>query len=308
MRNILTFLMVVSLTLVLSGCGDLFELVDQFLEDDSTELIELEEPGSDLVDSDDDSEVGDNSVNLGTDSEADDKGSLSGTTIDIDQYVALEGEPSTKDLHEFLSLVEVANEKATSFRTNAHLITESLDIGRRVKDLTIEIKTIRTPFIQNFIQEVAIGPEENVEWYATDEALYVHLDDYGWLREDANFMEDMRSMLHETIYIEQIVRYEQYFELREDDDHYIVVYTGPDELYEEIFMNDPIFQLTTSGQSRLRFSKDSYLLQSRDFVSLFKDGITGELVEVEVGEYYFSYNDVEPFEVPQEVIESAVDY
>lgn len=308
MRNVLTFLMVVSLTLVLSGCGDLFEFVDQFLEDDSTELIELEEPGSDLVDSEDDTEVGDNSVNLGTDSEADDKGSLSGTTIDIDQYVALEGEPSTKDLHEFLSLVELANEKATSFRTNAHLITDSLDIGKRVKDLTIEIKTIRTPFIQNFIQEVAIGPEENVEWYATDEALYVHLDDYGWLREDANFMEDMRSMLHETIYIEQIVSYEQYFELREDDDHYIVVYTGPDELYEEIFMNDPIFQLTTSGQSRLRFSKDSYLLQSRDFVSLFKDGITGELVEVEVGEYYFSYNDVEPFEVPQEVIESAVDY
>lgn len=96
MRNILTFLMVVSLTLVLSGCGDLFELVDQFLEDDLTELIELEEPGSDLVDSDDDSEVGDNSVNLGTDSEADDKGSLSGTTIDIDQYVALEGDLQLK--------------------------------------------------------------------------------------------------------------------------------------------------------------------------------------------------------------------
>lgn len=306
MRFIISLFVTISLTVFLTGCSELkeiIEFIEVFIEDDSEPFIEVEEQPDDEEEL---SELLEEVTEFDEEEDVDVENRAESSQIDIEKYLAPEGEVSSANFSEILQLILEANENAASFSANAHLLTENVDTGQMVEDINISVKTIKEPFIQYFVQDVILGADTSVEWYATEDMLYVYTEQTDWVKTTADFMSDARNMIHDAFFVETIQQYEEFFELREDEDHYIIMYVGDDEYFAEIFNMDPVFNLHISGQSRLRFSKDTYLMVSRDFIHIYKNESTGVIEEIAIGEYQYTNDDVAPFEVPEEVISSAV--
>lgn len=176
--------------------------------------------------------------------------------------------------------------------------------------------------------------EVEVEVYITDDAFYIYDTEFEqWLKtNEMEFVGTAVDAIEQSDTVQQLERIEQYaeeFEIEETDSEYIFTFIADGEkfhdLYQDILrkelLQDPSFQITEDESDILK-NMDINQLDYEvvvDKETLYTTAINMNMdisFEIEGEELfqtqrmkatYSNINDIEPIEVPQDVIDSAVE-
>lgn len=193
--------------------------------------------------------------------------------------------------------------------------------GNETETIT-KIKTIIDPLVVHIEFE---GDVQLMEMYADENEVFANLPGQGWVSSPdfKQYLKHVSQQINED-HILHFNNYLEYFEATSDDTHYIINYIGPDEMYEEIFMNEAVldevfgelsgaveglaelFDLTSSGGVTMKVWKDSFLIdeqitETESTTSVFGFEVTTQDRTVQ----QLIYDEVEPFTIPDEVRQSA---
>ncbi len=184
---------------------------------------------------------------------------------------------------------------------------------------TTRMKTILDPLVFHVDFD---GPVEMMEMYANEHDVYANVPGQGWVRapDDGAYLKHVSQQINED-HILHFNNYLEHFEAESDGTHYIITYIGPDEMFNEIFFNEDLLaevfgglftslegfiDLEYSGDVTMKVSKETFLLDEQLMKTHSVTSILGfKLESVEHTKQTFTYDDVEPFSIPKEVIQSA---
>lgn len=229
---------------------------------------------------------------------------------------------SLNDLEEIFQRMKAATQSIKSVSITGNNKMENTIAGTTMKS-TMEMKVDATiePFVQHAVYTVIDGEGGKTEWYATDDEMYVNLDDSGWEKEDHPVSVEAASLIHRDDYFDHFILYKDLFELKEDNDHYIITYIGPDEQYKEVFYGTVIAEnfgemvqkmsglmedINMSGTVEMKVSKKSFLIveqHTKYTSSMEKAGIS--MTVSQDGTYAYTYNEIGNIEIPEEVVKHA---
>lgn len=226
--------------------------------------------------------------------------------------------PSVSDLEELFLRMKDAAQSVQSIT-----ITGVAEAENKVADTTIastmemHIDATFNPFVQYAIFNVTEGEGGKTEWYATENDMFVNMDDSGWERTVHPVAVTAANLIHRTDHFDHLILYKDLFELAEEGDHYIITYIGSDEQFKEVFYEDTVVQNFTqmmeelnallenmemSGAVEMKVSKDTFLIEEQHTIynsSMENAGIAVETLQD--GTYTYSYDEVSKIEIPDEV-------
>lgn len=193
--------------------------------------------------------------------------------------------------------------------------------GNKSQTIT-RIETILDPLVVHIEFE---GDAQLMEMYADENEVFANLPGQGWVMSPDyhQYLKHVSQQINED-HILHFNNYLEYFEATSDDTHYIITYIGSEEMYEEIFMNEnlledvlgdlagvlgglgDLFDMTSSGEVTMKVWKDSFLMDEQIMETKSKTSIFGFEVETEERIVQkLTYDEVEPFTIPNEVKQSA---
>ncbi|WP_277674454.1 DUF6612 family protein [Piscibacillus halophilus] len=243
-------------------------------------------------------------------------------SLEEDEEENEEPNHSINDLEELFLQMKAATQSIKSVTITGSADAENTIAGATIEN-TMEMTVDATldPFVQHAIYTVTAGEGGKTEWYATDDEMFLNMDDSGWRKVIHPVSVTAASLIHRDDYFDHFILYKDLFELKEDNEHYIITYIGPDEQYKEVFyggiisqefgemvkeMTGLISEIEMSGAVEMKVSKDSFLIVEQHSIykgSMEQSGMT--LDTIQDGTYTYSYNEVSNVEIPEEVIKNA---
>lgn len=208
--------------------------------------------------------------------------------------------------------------KSVSSVATSHTVDEE---GNETETIT-KVKTIIEPLVVHIEFE---GDAQLMEMYADENEVFANLPGQGWVMSpDFNqYLKHVSQQINED-HILHFNNYLEYFEATSDDTHYIITYTGPEEMYQEIFVNEDmldevfgdlsevvggladLFDLTSSGEVTMKVWKDSFLIDEQIMETKSTTSVFGfEMTTQDRTIQQLTYDQVEPFTIPSEVRQSA---
>lgn len=316
------FILLFSLTFVLSACdlGEMIDEVTSFFNDDTTE---------EQTNNNNEQNNQQNNTEENNESNNDDNGtSEDENTNENENTTEVNHSPRTPVNHIDQLLQNMKN--AINTVQSISMTSTSLNYTKSIfenSEETIEtnVQVILSPeYIQHGYQVIE-GETDTNEWYATQEAFYISPPHNGWFK-GFNVLEvDFAHLYFNAEQIDHIFEHRHVFDYTEDADHYIITFVGTDEQYKEILFDDVVgiaygdelqeifdalFEVKEmSGDYEMKISKDTFLLVesnvSQKLVTTFLFGLETEVLAEATS--YYSYNDVNSIEIPEEVIRTAVE-
>lgn len=195
------------------------------------------------------------------------------------------------------------------------------DEGNKSETVT-KVKTILDPLVVHIEFE---GDAQLMEMYADENEVFANLPGQGWVMSPDyhQYLQHVSQQINED-HILHFNNYLEHFEATSDDTHYIIKYIGPEEMYDEIFMNENLFEevlgdlsgvleglgdlfdMTSSGEVTMKVWKHSFLMDEQIMETKSKTSIFGFEIETEERIVQkLTYDEVEPFTIPDEVKRSA---
>lgn len=243
-------------------------------------------------------------------------------SLELDEEESEKPNYSINDLEELFLQMKAATQSIKSVTITGSADAENTIAGTTIEN-TMEMTVDATldPFVQHAIYTVTAGEGGKTEWYATDDEMFLNMDDSGWEKVIHPVSVTAASLIHRDDYFDHFILYKDLFELKEDNEHYIITYIGPDEQYKEVFyggiisqefgemakeMTGLISEIEMSGAVEMKVSKDSFLIVEQHSIykgSMEQSGMT--LDTIQDGTYTYSYNEVSNVEIPEEVIKNA---
>lgn len=225
---------------------------------------------------------------------------------------------SLNDLEEIFQHMKEATQSIKSVSITGKTEMENEIAGTTVKStMEMQIDATLDPFVQHAVYTVTEGEGGKTEWYATEDEMYVNLDDSGWEKADHSLGVDIASLIHRDDYFDQFILYKDLFELKEDKEHYLITYIGPDEKYQEVFYGNVISEnfgemvkemagfmedVNMSGDVEMKVSKQSFLIVEQR--TKYTSSIANEAISMTSshdGTYAYTYNKVKSIKKPKEV-------
>lgn len=233
-----------------------------------------------------------------------------------------EPEPSLQDLEDIFRRMKTAIRSVHSVSIFGNADNQNTIAGTTIQStMEVKVDAMLEPFIQHAVYTVTGGEGGKSEWYATDEEMYLYMEDKGWQKTVHPLSIQAGNLLYRDDYFDHFILYKDLFELTEDDDHYVITYIGPDEQYKEVFygnimdqslgeamneMNEWVANTKMSGAVEMKVSKVSFLIAEQHTVYKATAENFGMSMEtIQDGTYVYSYNEVRDVEIPTEVIENA---
>lgn len=229
---------------------------------------------------------------------------------------------SLNDLEEIFRQMQAAARSVKSVTITGSAEAENTIAGT-TSESTMEMKVEATldPFVQHAIYTVTAGEGGKTEWYATDDEMYLNMDDSGWQKVIHPVSVTAASLMHRDNDFEHFISYKDLFELTEDNEHYMITYTGSEEQYKEVFYGSIISQefgemvkemtgliadIEMSGAVEMKVSKETFLIDEQHTVYKARTEQSGMTLDtMQDGTYTYTYNEGGQIEIPEEVIKNA---
>lgn len=229
---------------------------------------------------------------------------------------------SIDDIEEIFQLMKEAAQSVKSVSIIGKAEMENKIAGTAVKSaMEMQVDATLDPFVQHAVYTVTAGEGGKTEWYATDDEMYVNLDDSGWEKVDHPLVVEAASLIHSDDYFDHFILYKDLFELKEENEHYVITYIGPDEKYQEVFygtiisenfgemmkeMSELMEEMSMSGEVEMKVSKQTFLIveqRTKYTSSIGEEGF--EMTASHDGAYAYTYNEADSIEMPEEVAKLA---
>ena len=243
-------------------------------------------------------------------------------SLNKDEEEKEESNHSLNDLEEILLHMQEAAQSVKSV-TITGIAEAKNTVAGTTSESTMEMKIDATldPFIQHAVYTVTAGEGGKTEWYATDDEMFLFMEDSGWQKVVHPISVQAASLIHRDNYFEHFILYKDLFELTEDNEHYMITYIGSDEQYKEVFYGGIIEQnfgemvkemtgimadVEMGGAVEMKVSKDTFLIVEQHSIyksSMEQSGMT--LDTIQDGTYAYTYNEVSNVEIPEDVIKNA---
>jgi len=184
------------------------------------------------------------------------------------------------------------------------------------------IKTILDPLVVHIEFE---GEAQVMEMYADEKEVFANVPGQGWVisPDYGGHLKHVGQQINED-HILHFNNYLEHFDATSDDTHYIITYIGPDEMFDEIFMNEnlleevfgdlygvleglgDLFEMSNTGEVTMKVWKDSFLMDEQIMTVESETTILGfGMKSTDHTVQKLTYDEVEPFSIPDEVRQSA---
>lgn len=293
-----------ALTLILSGCSSVDEIIETGKSLVQTFTSDEEEVAEDIAE------------------EAVDK------VVD-EQEAKEEEEEKVTSLTWDSELERVLLEAAEAFK-GVRTVTVTGESKEEVEGMhshvKITAKASLDPFIHHYVQEVISGDDEYGEWYADEEASYIATGDGGWMKMSVSGLSMAAQLFHSDLHYNHILENKDYFELTEDENNYIITFVASPEDYSKVFhsvmpddlpfmdgavgdMVDGMMDSMT-GEFLVKISKDTYLQTEMTQNTVMTVPVYGDVTMTVASDstYFYKYNEFDSLEIPEEIIANAQEF
>lgn len=236
--------------------------------------------------------------------------------VEVDSETA---SPSPTDLESVFEQMAIASKTIESVTIKGHNFTTTTMMGNVFdEENEINAKILLKPYTQ-YIENIAIaGDTIDSEMYLDSESIYISSDDGGWSKM-MNILDDIgiANSIQEK-QINHFIANIDVFKLTDVDDHYVITFIGPDELFKDVIHSDNMTpdalaglmenieqEIELTGELEMKLSKDTFLLTEYRYI--MNSIITG-MINMEITDDVtstFTYNNVDNFTIPQEVVDQA---
>lgn len=244
------------------------------------------------------------------------KGNIKDPVVEEEEKEEAEPKQPINDLEEIFRQMEIAIQSVDSVTITGQAAEKLSISGTEIENSKeMVVNATFNPFVQHALFTDSTGGK--TEWYATEDTMYVNINDSGWEHSSHPLMREAAQFIHHKGSFERLIVYEEFFELTQDDHQYIITYNGPDEVYQEIFFGGEMEQyfmemvrevsgitedIKMSGTVEMKVSKDTFLIEDQHSIQHASMENQGMIMEtVQEGTYSYVYNEVGGLEIPVEV-------